>query len=187
MSENPLIKKVAAPYARAIFDFSYKKNVMHKVTADFHNLNIFFNENIELKEYLNNPVVTSEAKRETLTKILKSQIDAETFKLILIIVDCNRINILPAIISSYIELMYKTASVKTVEVSTALAFTNSQRKKLTQKLKKLIDAREVQLVTTVDPTLIGGFLIKTESKIIDFTVKNKLQQLAKHLGTVLEI
>jgi F0F1-type ATP synthase delta subunit len=42
-------------------------------------------------------------------------------------------------------------------------------------------------VINEDPSLIGGFLIKTESKIIDFTIKNKLQQLAKHLDTVLEI
>ena len=58
---------------------------------------------------------------------------------------------------------------------------------LIQKLKELTNAREIRLVTTVDPTLIGGFLIKTDSKVIDFTVKNQLQQLAKHLDTVLEI
>ena len=39
----------------------------------------------------------------------------------------------------------------------------------------------------VEPSLIGGFLIKTDSKVIDFTVKNQLQKLAKHLDTVLEI
>jgi ATP synthase F1 delta subunit len=58
---------------------------------------------------------------------------------------------------------------------------------LIQKLKELTNAREIRLVVNVDPSLIGGFLIKTESKIIDFTVKNQLQQLAKHLDTVLEI
>ena len=40
---------------------------------------------------------------------------------------------------------------------------------------------------TVDPSLIGGFLIKTSSKVVDFTVKNQLQTLAKHLDSVLEI
>jgi len=39
----------------------------------------------------------------------------------------------------------------------------------------------------VDSSLIGGFLIKTDSKVIDFTIKNQLQPLAKHLATVLEI
>jgi F0F1-type ATP synthase delta subunit len=42
---------------------------------------------------------------------------------------------------------------------------------LIQKLKELTNAREIRLVINVDSSLIGGFLIKTESKIIDFTVK----------------
>ena len=46
---------------------------------------------------------------------------------------------------------------------------------------------EIRLVVNVEPSLIGGFLIKTDSKVIDFTVKNQLQKLAKHLDTVLEI
>ena len=74
-----------------------------------------------------------------------------------------------------------------IKVSTAAAFTNLQKNTLMQRLKELTNAREIRLIITVDPNLIGGFLIKTESKVIDFTIKNQLQQLAKHLDTVLEI
>ena len=74
-----------------------------------------------------------------------------------------------------------------VEVSTAFAFTNSQKDTLIQKLKESMNAREIRLVINVEPSLIGGFLIKTDSKVLDYTIKNKVQQLAKHLDTVLEI
>ena len=187
MSGNPLASKIAVPYARALFDFSVEKNIMHQITADFQNLDIFFEESSELTSYLNNPVVSQTAKREVLAKTLKSQINAETFKFLMVLVDRDRINLLSAVINNYLELVYQTASIKMVEVSTASAFTNSQKDTLVQKLKELTNAREIRLVTTVDPTLIGGFLIKTESKVIDFTIKNQLQQLAKHLDTVLEI
>jgi F-type H+-transporting ATPase subunit delta len=187
MSANPLTAKIAAPYARALFDFSVEKNIMHQVTADFQNLDIFFSETSELTEYLNSPVVKREAKREILAKTLKSQINAETFKFLMILVKRDRINLLNAVINNYLELVYQTASIKMIEVSTALAFTNLQKNTLIQKLKELTNAREIRLVITVDPSLIGGFLIKTDSKVIDFTIKNQLQQLAKHLDTVLEI
>jgi len=187
MSGNPLTEKVAVPYARALFDFSVEKNIMHQITADFQNLESLFNESEELTAYLNNPVVSQKAKREVLAKLLKSQINTETFKFLMVLIDRDRINLLNAVINNYLELVYQTASIKMVEVSTASAFTNSQKDTLIQKLKELTNAREIRLVTTVDPTLIGGFLIKTESKVIDFTVKNQLQQLAKHLDTVLEI
>jgi F-type H+-transporting ATPase subunit delta len=187
MSANPLTAKIAAPYARALFDFSVEKNIMHQVTADFQNLDIFFSETSELTEYLNSPVVKREAKREILAKTLKSQINAETFKFLMILVKRDRINLLNAVINNYLELVYQTASIKMIEVSTASVFTNLQKNTLIQKLKELTNAREIRLVITVDPSLIGGFLIKTDSKVIDFTIKNQLQQLAKHLDTVLEI
>ena len=187
MSGNPLTLKIAAPYARALFDFSIEKNIMHQITADFQNLDIFLSETTELTKYLNSPVVNQEAKREILSKTLKSQVNTETFKFLMVLVNRNRINLLNAVIKNYLELVYETASIKMIEVATASNFTSSQKNSLIQKLKEITNAREIRLVVTVDPTLIGGFLIRTESKVIDFTIKNQLQQLAKHLDTVLEI
>jgi F-type H+-transporting ATPase subunit delta len=187
MSINPLSSKIASPYARALFDFSVEKNIMHQITADFQNLEIFLEKTPELTEYLNNPIVSQEAKREILTKTLKSQVNTETFKFLMVLVNRDRINLLRVIIASYLELVYKTASIKTIEVSTAFPFTYLQKNTLVQKLKELTNAREVRLVITVNPNLIGGFLIKTNSKVIDFTVKNQLEKLAKHLDSVLEI
>ena len=187
MSGNPLASKIAAPYARALFDFSVEKNIMHQITADFQNLEIFLSEAGELTEYLSNPIVSQDAKSSILTKTLKSQVNAETFKFLMVLVSRDRINLLNSVITNYLELVYETASIKMIEVSTAYPFANLQKNTLIQKLKDLTNAREIRLVITVDSSLIGGFLIKTESKVIDFTVKNQLQKLAKHLDTVLEI
>jgi F-type H+-transporting ATPase subunit delta len=187
MSANPLASKIAAPYARALFDFSVEKNIMHQITADFQNLEIFLNESSELTEYLSNPIVSKNAKQEVLTKVLQPQLNAETFKFLMVLVKRNRINLLKSVISNYLELVYETASIKTIEVITAFAFSNAQKNTLIQKLKELTNAREIRLVVTVEPSLIGGFLIKTDSKVLDFTIKNQLQQLAKHLDAVLEI
>ena len=187
MSANLLASKIAAPYARALFDFSVEKNIMHQITADFQNLEIFLDESTELTEYLNNPVVSKDSKVEILIKVLESQLNVETFKCLMVLAKRGRINLLKSVISKYLELVYETASIKMIEVSTAFPFTNLQKNTLIQKLKELTNAREIRLIITVDSSLIGGFLIKTESKVIDFTIKNQLQQLAKHLDTVLEI
>ena len=187
MSGNPLASKIATPYARALFDFSVEKNIMHQITADFQNLEIFLNETPELTEYLNNPIVSEDAKCQILTKTLKSQVNAETFKFLMVLVKRDRINLLKSVLANYLELVYEAASIKMIEVATAYPFANLQKNTLIQKLKDLTNAREIRLVITVDSSLIGGFLIKTESKVIDFTIKNQLQKLAKHLDTVLEI
>ena len=59
MSINLLAAKIAAPYARALFDFSVEKNIMHQITADFQNLEIFLEESTELSNYLNSPIVNN--------------------------------------------------------------------------------------------------------------------------------
>jgi len=185
MSVNTLGLKIAAPYARALYEFSVEKNIMHKITADFQNLDIFLTKTEELTNYLNNPLVRSEDKRDILTKLLKSQINEETFKFLLVLINRDRINLLQPIIDNYLKLVYRLASIKMIEVSTAFPFTNKQRNTLIKKLKDITKAREIRLVITVDSNLIGGFLIKTNSKVLDFTVKNQLQKLANHLDTIL--
>jgi F-type H+-transporting ATPase subunit delta len=187
MSKNPLMERIAAPYARALFDFSVEKNIMHQITADFQNLDVFLNESDELMDYLSTPIFSNTAKIEILTKILKSQVNTDTFKFLMVLVERGRINVLRSVITNYLELVYETASIKTIEVATAYPLANLQKNTLIQKLKELTNAREIRLVITVDSSLIGGFLIKTNSKVIDFTIKNQLQKLAKHLDAVLEI
>jgi len=187
MNNNPLAMKVAAPYARALFDFSNDQNIMHKVTADFQNLEIFLTQTPDLLEYLNNPLVSADSKKEVLSKTLQSQINKETFQFLLVLVKRKRINLLQSILESYLQLVYRLASIKMIEVSSAFPFTNRQKNILIKKLKEITKAREIRLFINVDSSLIGGFLIKTDSKIIDFTIKNQLEELAKHLDSVLEI
>jgi F-type H+-transporting ATPase subunit delta len=187
MSINPLAAKIATPYARALYDFSVEQNIMHKVTADFQNLDVFLVDAPTLLEYLSNPVVTTKQKELLLTKTLKSQLSLETFKFLMVLVKRDRINLLPTVIKNYLELVYKTASVKVVEVLTATPFSTRQKLNLIKKLKELTKAREIRLVVNVDASLIAGFSLKTDSKILDFSMKYQLENFAKHLNCVLEI
>ena len=184
---NPLEAKIAAPYARALYDYSNSQNVTHQVTGDFQNLEVFLKKADNLVDFLNNPIMSAEAKSELITKVLKSQLNDVTLKFLFILVSRNRINLLQSIIDNYLELVYSVASIKMIEVSSAFKFTNRQKNTLVKKLKQLTNAREIRLTLTIDPTLIGGFLIKTDSRVIDLTIKGQLQQLAKHLDTVLDI
>lgn len=187
MSNNPLAAKVATPYARALYDFSVDNNLMHQITADFQNLEVALSENPDLTDYFSNPLIPISQKQEVLNKCFGSELNAETSKFLAVLITRDRINLLQPIITCYLELVYELASIKMIEVSTAFAFTNLQKNNLIKKLKELTNAREIRLVINVDSSLIGGFLIKTNSKVIDFTVKNQLQLLAKHLDSALEV
>ena len=187
MNGNPLASKIALPYARAFYDYAVQKDTLYKTTTDIRNLNTFLKTSNELMSYLKNPLIANNQKQEILNKTLKKRVCADTFKFLTLLVNRNRINLLDSIIEGYVRLMYKTALVKNIEIESATPFTNRQRNLVIKRLKELTSSREIQLTITVDPSLIGGFLVKTESKIIDFTIKNELKKLSKHLDSVLDI
>jgi F0F1-type ATP synthase delta subunit len=58
---------------------------------------------------------------------------------------------------------------------------------LIDKLQTMTNAKEIKLLISLDTSLMGGFLIKTNSQVIDLTVKGQLKELAKHLDSVLDI
>lgn len=188
MSRNPLASKIAVPYARALYDYSVEQNVLHIITAKClettYTGKYFVSQR---KDKDGNPLVILNTTRKDLYGVFFVNEDDHFGKFLTVLYKRNRLHLLPEICRTYLELVSKIASIKTVEVSTAFPFTTVQKLNLIKKLKELTNAREIRLVVTVDSSLIGGFLIKTNSKVIDFTVKNQLQLLAKHLDTVLEI
>ena len=176
MSKNPLASKIAVPYARALYDYSVEQNVMHKITADFQNLEV---ENaFETEKFIQ----SFTSKGQTTSPREKIFISEHLDKFFKVLVKRNRLNLVSEIGKNYLELVYKSASVKMVEVSTAFPFTTVQKLNLIKKLKELTNAREIRLVVTVDSSLIGGFLIKIDSNVLDFTIKNQFENLAKELG-----
>jgi len=187
MTQNPIIAKIAAPYSRALFDHAIDTNALHRTTADVHNLLEFLNNTPELVEFLSNPLVNPEAKRAVLSKTVKSKVNKQTFTFLGVLILRNRINILKGVIENYLSFVYQNAAIRMLEVVTPVAVGGGQKRAIIRKLKQLTKARELRLTLTVDPTLIGGIVIKSESKILDYSVKNQLQSLAKHLDTVLEI
>ena len=127
MSKNPLASKAAVPYARALYDFSVEQNLMHQITADFQNLEVFLAQTPDLTDYLNNPLIGQDQKQELLDKTLKTQLNHETFKFLSVLVKRDRINLIEPVITNYLNLVYELASIKMIEVTTAFAFTNLQK------------------------------------------------------------
>ena len=183
MSRNPLASKIAVPYARALYEYAVEQNVLHIFTK--HCLIAEFTGKYSVVEKvkdvkLKNPLVILNAARPISAYFVVNE-DDHFGKFLTVLYKRNRLHLLPEIRRNYLELVSKIASIKTVEVYTAFPFTTVQKLNLIKKLKELTNAREIRLVITVDSNLIGGFLIKIDSNILDFTIKNQLENLAKKL------
>jgi len=187
MSKNPVALKIAAPYARALFDFVKETGTLFEVTSDIQNIQGLLFKSKELFKCLQNPLVSNEAKQEILVKVAGKKMNHETLQFLTTLIKRNRINLLSTIIFSYLELVYKTANSQAFQIVSATDLSNGQRTRLIKKIKSVSENNRIMVQFSTDKSLIGGFLIKNQDKIIDYSVKNKLKTLAKLLDTVLEI
>ena len=187
MSKNPVALKIAAPYARALFDFVKETGTLFEVTSDIQNIQGLLFKSKELFKCLQNPLVSNEAKQEILIKVAGRKMNHETLQFLTTLIKRNRINLLSTIIFSYLELVYKTANSQAFQIISATDLSNGQRTRLIKKIKSVSENNRIMVQFSTDKSLIGGFLIKNQDKIIDYSVKNKLKTLAKLLDTVLEI
>ena len=99
----------------------------------------------------------------------------------------SKSNLLPTIIFSYLELVYKTANSKAFQIVSAIYLSGSQKLRLINRIRSVTGNDRVMFQFIVDKSLIGGLLIRYQGKVIDYSIKNKLKILAKQLDTVLEI
>ena len=187
MSKNPLALKVAAPYARALFDFVNETETLFEVTSDIQNIQGLLFKSRDFFKCLQNPLISIEAKQEILIQVVGKKINDQSLKFLTTLIKRNRINLLPTIIFSYLELVYKTANSRAFQIVSAKDLSNGQRTRLIKKIKSIAKDSRIMVQFSTDSILIGGFLIRSQSKIVDYTVKNKLKTLAQQLDTVLEI
>ena len=174
--------KIGNTYASVLFETSLEKNVLHQVIGDFTNLKKLLDESAEFRNFLTNPLLKKDQKRDILIKALKKKLNLSTFNVLMLLVERNIINCLPEIVSTFLALVNKTATVITFEIVVANELNSAQKRRLTETLKKLTGAKTVKLLVKIDSSIIGGFLIKKDSNIIDLTAKNELKQLAKFLN-----
>ena len=175
---------IEGDYALDLLQRAINDGTIYNLIKDFADLEILFTEPsmFKVKDFLSNPFLPQYVKGDALISILNDNVTRSTLEEVVLIAEKELIEHLPDIISSFLELVRAEAKILTFKMSTADQFTKRQRRRLHKKLKKLTDANEVKLIITVDPSLIGGFLIKKDSNIIDLTAKNELKQLAKFLN-----
>jgi F-type H+-transporting ATPase subunit delta len=185
MNNNISLSKIAAPYANALFLFCVDEDIVHQVAADFYNLKQVANETDNLISCLNNPVIDFDKKHQILTRTLKSRVNEQTFRFLVVLLKRGRIDALKSIIDKFLVGVDRFGSIKRVKIVTALKFTRRQENLLEKVLAKWLNCREVKVHFQVDSNLIAGFSVETESRILDFTIKRKLEMLASHLGCIL--
>ncbi len=167
----PLIER---RYAEALIGVGLKNNSLDLLQSDLNQVDEIINSNSELKKFLNNPVVDTQDKRTVIEKLFGKSLGANTLNFLKLLIDKDRIRNIAGIIYQYIVLADKIRECLNIKVITSTEIPKSQLNMIGEKFKKMYGSKEIKINHVVDESIIGGVIVKIGDKMIDGSVKGKI-------------
>lgn len=175
----PLVEK---RYAEALIRVGLKLNTLDIFQKELIGINEVINANQELKKFLNNPGFSSKDKKTVLEKLFKKDLNPNVYNFLKLLIDKGRIKNISDIISQYIALADEIRKCLNIEVITPEEVTKEQLSKIGDKFKKQYGSMDVKIKHRIDPKIIGGVIVKIGDKMIDGSIKGKLDGMLSVLN-----
>lgn len=169
------MSRVATRYAKAIFELAQEQGAS-SVTQDFELLNATFKQSRDLKLILDSPVIDSTKKDAILKEIFGGKLSPLTDKFLSLLTQKGRSNELPEVVVAYNSLLDEKNNVAGAEITTAIELPSAQKVEIEKKLSAMI-GKTIRAEYKLDANILGGFMAKVGDKMIDASVKSRLERL----------
>jgi F-type H+-transporting ATPase subunit delta len=172
--------RAAIRYAKAILDLANSKSVATEVSQDMTLIANTIKENKELQDFIINPTLRNEVKNSALLEVFAS-VNGLSKGLFQLLFENKRFEILESIALEYNKLFDEANGIEVAKVTTAVAMTPELEAKVLAKIKEFSN-KKVSIESTIDPTIIGGFILRIGDKQYNASVANRLQVLKRELS-----
>ena len=170
------VKTIARPYAEAAFKAAVAKNTL-PAWSEMLKVAAKISENERVKLLVNDPVLATKKLGEMLLSVFDDTINDEGRNLILLLVENNRIEILPQISILFEQLKANHEGVLEARITSAFSMDDLQKNNLVANLEQKFK-RKIEAKVSVDPELIGGVKVEIGDEILDTSVRGKLENMA---------
>lgn len=178
-----MLTKAAKRYAAALYASASQQGLAREIGRELEELATLWQTSPELGLTMQNPRLARSGKAELLeTVAAKFELSPLIKNLNALLLDKGRLELLPALSREYGELEDKAQGLARARCLVAHPLSQEQAQRLRQSLVKISGAREVILTLTVDPSLLAGFVVNLEGKLIDGSLKGRLQRLGRSLA-----
>ncbi|WP_187428284.1 ATP synthase subunit delta [Roseobacter fucihabitans] len=186
MSEPASIStSIAGRYATAVYEIAKDANVVKALEADLDALRDALADSADFRALIHSPIYSREEQGAAIAALAaKMKLSDTVANTLALMAQNRRLFVLPQLVSTLREIIATEKGEVTADVTSAKALTKTQSDKLTKSLKAST-GKTVTLNTTVDESLIGGLIVKVGSRMIDTSIRaklNSLQNVMKEVG-----
>jgi F-type H+-transporting ATPase subunit delta len=178
-----MAKLVATTYASSLFEVAKETDMVKEISKDLKDVMTIFEENDDFYNFLISPKFSRDDRKKAINKLFEGKISKEFHNFLNILIDKDRARDLKAINKSFNKLLDDDRNIKRVTIESAVALTDEHKKDLIKKLEQSMNC-EIILQNIVKPEILGGIILKMDTKIIDNSVRAKLESMEKKISKI---
>ena len=179
MAENPSVSGVSGRYATALFELARDEKSIDAVKADLERFDAMLLDSADLKRLVRSPVFSSDVQSKALSAVLdKADISGISANFLKVLTANRRLFAVDQVIRAFRALVAKFKGEATADITVAEKLSDKNLDALKAALKS-VTGKDVSLEVKVDPSIIGGLVVKLGSRMVDSSLRTKLNSI-KH-------
>lgn len=184
MSEAAISTGIAQRYATAVFELAKEEGAIAAVEKDLDALDAALAESSDFAAMIQSPIYSRDEQTRAMTALTgKMNLSAQMAGALGVMAEKRRLFVLPQLVAELRSAIAEDKGEVTAEVTAAKAMTKAQQDKLAKALKASI-GKDVNINLAVDENLIGGLVVKVGSKMIDSSIRSRLNALQNSMKEV---
>ncbi|UIK05062.1 F0F1 ATP synthase subunit delta [Neorhizobium galegae] len=181
---SQLISGVAERYASSLFELSLEAGSIDKVGADLDRFQALLDESEDLRRLVASPVFSAEDQQKAVLAVAeRAGISGLVANFLKVVAGNRRLFAMPGMIRAFRQIAAEHRGEITAEVTSAHALSEAQENELKSALKG-VTGKDVAIAVTIDPSILGGLVVKVGSRQIDTSLRTKLSTLKLALKEV---
>ena len=171
---------LARPYAKALFESAIESNSTDEMAVELKTMAVAAKTE-GIINTIENPTLSRKEIVEILVNLFEESVSYTAKKLIEILAENKRLNLLEPIYSIYQDLLEKHKEQKSIEVFVAVEPGDEAKESIEQKLKSTY-GKDANIYFSKDPSMMGGLSIKIGDETLDLSIKGKINKLVNQLN-----
>ena len=176
-AESTGVSALAERYATALFELADERHELDTVAGDLRELRAMLAASGDLTRLVRSPVLSREEQGKAMAVLAAdAKLSKLTADFIAIVARNRRLFAVPGMIEGYLAMLAERRGEITAEVTSARELSKTQQDALGDQLRRVVGSR-VAVDIKVDPSLLGGMIVKIGSRMVDGSLKGQLQRL----------
>ena len=179
-----MAKSAVTTYGDALFQLAVESSACVQMLDEVNELKKILADNPELARLMKNPRFSKEEHIEILGEVFKGRIDGQLYSFMELLTTKGRYAYLDEILDYFTVRVKEYLHIGQAIVTSAIAIDDEMKKRIKDKLLSTTGYKEIEIEYITDPSLIGGMVIRIKDRIVDNSVKTKLENITRDLHKI---